>query len=342
MITSQLFGTTKEGSEIKKFTLKNKNNFEIHLLSYGLTIQKILYPISGNLTQDIVLGFDSLKEYEENQLYLGCIVGRNANRLSNGTIIIDDKEIQLTQNEDKKQLHGGFNGFDKKSWNCVVKHNRVIATYISPHLEEGFPGKLTTVVTFELTDDNELKINSSATTSEATVVNLTRHDYFNLKDAGLTDSRSHLIQVNGDAYNPTNKDSLVTGEITSVTNTPYDLRNPTIIKNQMDTYKELLPMGFDNNYAVNADKNLKSVAKAIEPESGRSLEILSTQPGIQFYTAAYVNNIYGKYGAVYNPYHGFCLETQHFPDATKHLTFSSTIITPETPYSQYLIYKFTS
>lgn len=342
MITTEVFGTTKEGLEVTKFVLKNKNNFEIHLLNYGLTIQKILYPTQeGN--QDIVLGFDNITAYEENQLYLGCIVGRNANRLSNGSVIIKGNEIQLTQNDGAKQLHGGFKGFDKQMWDCEIISNTIKASYVSPNLEEGFPGEVSTTITFELTNDNELKIDTIATTSEATVVNLTRHDYFNLYDAGVTKATSHQIQINGDAYTPTNKDSLVTGDILSVNNNPvFDLRKPTVIKDRIDNNKEVLPMGFDHNYSVNQQEQLCSVALAIEPSSGRQLEIFSTQPGIQFYTAAYVNNVTGKNNTLYNPFHGFCLETQHFPDATKHLHFSGTIITPEIPYTQNLIYKFTA
>jgi len=342
MITTQVFGTTKDDKEVTKFILKNENNFEVHLLNYGLTIQKILYPTQES-NQDIVLGFDNLKAYEENQLYIGCIVGRNANRLSDGTVIIDKKEIQLAQNEGTKQLHGGFKGFDKQVWNCEIIDNKIKASYVSPNLEEGFPGEVKTSVIFELTNDNELKIDTVATTNEATVINLTRHDYFNLHDAGITKATSHQIQINGDAYTPTNKESIVTGDILSVNNNPvFDLRKPAVIKDRLDNSKDLLPMGYDHNYSVNLQEKLCSVALAIEPYSGRQLEIFSTQPGIQFYTAAYVNNVIGKNNITYDPYHSFCLETQHFPDATKHLHFSSTIITPENPYTQNLIYKFTS
>jgi len=341
MITTELFGTTEDGLKVTKFILKNNHGFEIHLLSYGLIIQKIIYPTQQNTPQDIVLGFDHLHEYEKDQLYLGCLVGRNANRLSNGTIIINNTEVQLTQNESDKQLHGGFDGFNKKNWICKIIKNKVVATYVSPHLEEGFPGELTTSITFELLENNELIINSKATTTETTVVNLTRHDYFNLKDGGISDIKSHQIQINADSYTPTDHNNIVTGELLSVTNTPYDLRDSTIIKNRLRNNQKELSMGFDTNYAVNSEKKITSVAKVTEPISGRKLEVLSTQPGIQFYTAAYLKNIIGKNGMPYDAYHGFCLETQHFPDATKHLHFDSTIITKEKPYTQNLIYKFT-
>ncbi len=342
MINRQTFGTTKKGSEVTKFVLTNSHGFEVHLLSYGLTIQKILYPTSSSKKQDIVLGFDTLEGYESNVYYFGSIVGRNANRLSNGSILIDGQEIKVTQNEGVKQLHGGFDGFDKKNWDCTIEDNTLICMYISPDLEEGFPGEVITTVTFELTEKNELKIETIATTDQDTVVNLTRHDYFNLKDGGLTDTKSHLIQVKGDSYTPTDEENIVTGEILPVDQTPFNLTRLTNLGDRLEENKQTLPMGFDINYVTNPKQILKSVAKTIDPESGRALEIFSTQPGVQFYTAAYVTDVKGKNDSLYQPYHGFCLETQHLPDDTKHDNFSNSIITEEIPYTQNLIYKFTS
>lgn len=341
MITSELFGTTKCGTEITKFILKNNNDFEIHLLSYGLTIQKILYPTTNPKSQqDVVLGFDSLQEYEEHSLFIGCIVGRNANRLSEGAIFIDNQKIQLSQNEGVNQLHGGQLGFDKKVWNCEVINNKVKATYISPDGEEGFPGKVTTTLYFELTEANELKIDLEATTNKTTVVNLTRHDYFNLKDGGATTINSHQIQINATAYTPVDNQSLVTGELLPTNQHPaFDLKTPVTINSKLSKHKDELPKGYDHNFSVNQAEKLNTVAIATEPESGRQVEILSTQPGVQFYTGGHITDIQGKENNLYKSFHGFCLETQHFPDATKHPHFSSTIVTPEKPYSQQIIYK---
>ncbi len=342
MIHSQTFGTTKKGASVKKYILTNSNGYEVHILSYGLIIQKLLYPTKGNAKQDIVLGFDGLHDYESDKSYFGCIVGRNANRLAKGTIIINNKEIQVSQNEDEKQLHGGFEGFNRKNWDCTIEGNTLIGTYVSPHLEEGFPGEITTTVIFELTDANELHIETIATTDRDTVVNLTRHEYFNLKDGGTTDTLSHQIQINADSYTPTDNSNLVTGEIIPVKNTPFDLRQPVIIGERLKACSKELPMGFDHNFVTNFKEELTSLAITADPESGRSIEILSTQPGIQFYNAAFLDGMLGKNKTPYHAYHGLCLESQHFPDNTKHSNFSSSIITKETPYTQNLIYKFTS
>ncbi len=341
MITSQQFGTTQNGIEITKFILRNNNDFEVHLLSYGLAIQKILYPTNSANKQDIVLGFDNLKTYEDHPLFIGCIVGRNANRLSNGSIIIDNEEIQLSQNEGNNQLHGGYKGFDKQVWDCEIIGTKIKATYVSPDKEEGFPGKVTTTIFFELTEDNKLKIDIDAITDKTTVVNLTRHDYFNLKDGGVSDIKSHQIQINADAYTPTDSESLVTGDLLPINNhSAFDLRKPVTIQDNLNKYNKELPKGYDHNFSANRTETLKSVAIATETESGRQVEILSTQPGVQFYTGGHITDIEGKNKTLYKAFHGFCLETQHFPDATKHDHFSSTIITPKKPYSQHIVYKF--
>ena len=341
MITSQLFGTTKNGIPVTKFILQNKNDFEIHLLSYGLTVQKILFPTNSNTKQDIVLGFDALKTYEEHGLFIGCIVGRNANRLSKGKLVLENSEIQLSQNEGNNQLHGGQNGFDKQVWDCEIIGNKLKATYTSADGEEGFPGEVTTTVFYELTDTNELKIDLNATTNKTTVVNLTRHDYFNLKDGGASDIGSHQVQVNASAFTPVDSESLVTGDVLAVNHhKAFDLRKPITVKNNLENFKTLLPKGYDHNFSVNQTEKLATVAIATDPDSGRQVEILSTQPGVQFYTGGHISEILGKENNVYKPFHGFCLETQHFPDATKHKHFSSTLVTPEAPYSQQIVYKF--
>lgn len=341
MITSKLFGTTKSGVPVTKFTFENKNDFEIHLLSYGLTIQKILFPSHNNSKQDIVLGFDALKTYEEHSLFIGCIVGRNANRLSKGKLIIGDEELQLSQNEGNNQLHGGHNGFDKQVWNCEIIDNKLKATYVSPDGEEGFPGEVTTTVFFELTDSNEFKIDLKATTNKNTVVNLTRHDYFNLKDGGASEVGSHQIQINASAFTPVDEESLVTGDLLSVNqHKAFDLRKPVTIGSNLEKFKETLPKGYDHNFSVNQTEQLTTVATASDPKSGRQVEVLSTQPGVQFYTGGHISEILGKESNRYKAYHGFCLETQHFPDATKHNHFSSTLTTPSKPYSQKMVYKF--
>lgn len=341
MITTHAFGTTKTGIPIFKYLLQNKNGFEVHLLNYGLTIQKILFPTKNDCKQDIVLGFDDVKTYEEHTLFIGGIIGRNANRLSQSKIHLSDGTVDVSVNEGANQLHGGDQGFHKQIWDIEVIDNQIKATYVSADGEEGFPGEVKTEITIELTENDELLINMHATTDKETVVNLTRHDYFNLKDGGASDIKDHQIQLNASAYTPTNSEGLPTGDIIAVENQKaFDLRKPVVIKNALTKYAADLPIGYDHNFGVNNTSVLKNVAIAKDPDSGRKVEIWSTQPGLQFYTGRHITDIQGKNNHVYKAFHGLCLETQHFPDATKFAHFKSSIIRPEAPYEEQIIYKF--
>ena len=341
MITKEYFEETALGEKVYKFIFTNKNNYSIHLLSYGLSIQKIIYPDG----QDIVLGFEDLNSYETNDLYIGCIVGRNANRLSEGTILLDEKEVQLTQNDGDKQLHGGNTGFQKRNWDCSIQNidNKeiLIAKYVSKHLEEGFPGELNVTVSFELTDKNTLEIGYTATTDKTTIVNLTRHDYFNLKDGGKSSINDHLVKLNASEITVNNSEGIPTGEIKKINHTALDFTKETEISSNLKKDAENLKMGYDHNFIIkkNSD-NLAVAGKATDPNSGRHIEICTTQPGVQFYTSGYLNGIKGKNGIAYNAFNGFCMEGQHFPDATKHKHFKSTILRPNQTYEEQLVYKF--
>ncbi|WP_010177232.1 aldose epimerase family protein [Aquimarina agarilytica] len=344
MITQEDFGTTQSGSNVQKFIFSNNNGYSIHLLSYGLSIQKIIYPDN----QDIALGFDTISEYETDPYYIGKIIGRNANRLSNGSILINQKEIQLSQNENNKQLHGGHHGFDTKNWNCEIINfedkDVLIATYTSKDLEEGYPGELKVTVSFELTNKNTLEMSYTATTSKTTVVNLTRHDYFNLKDGGISDIKDHLIKINADQYTVNNTENLPTGEIKTTKDTALHFNTATKINENIAKDPDNLIMGYDHNYIIKKNNNneVSLAGTAIDPNSKRQLEVYSSQPGLQFYTAAYLNQVKGKNNIIYNGFHGFCFEGQHFPDATKHKHFDSTILRPQQTYTQKLIYKFST
>lgn len=335
MITSQQFGKLANGENIEKYILKNDNDFEVSVLSYGLYIQKIIYP-DGT---DIVLGYDNLEQYINDTYYLGCIVGRNANRLSGASVIINEEEIKLSKNETTKQLHGGFEGFNKKNWKGEIIDNTLKLTYISEDGEEGYPGKVTVVCSFRLSNDNCLLMSYEATTNKDTVVNLTRHDYFNLSGYKAKDIKSHKVEINSNFYTANDINSIPTGEILSSKGGILDFSNEREIETQLNTFAGKLPMGFDHNYSI--DKPLNHLGFAAKTSfKNKSLEIETTQPGVQLYTAAYVENLKGKYGATYNPYAGLCLETQHFPDATKNNHFPTTILKKNTTYKHQLIYKF--
>ncbi len=345
MITQESFGTTQSGADVQKFIFSNKNGYSVHLISYGLSIQKIIYPDN----QDIVLGFDNLSEYENDNYYIGKIIGRNANRLSNGSVIINKKEVQLSQNESLKQLHGGHEGFDKKNWDCKIINFEdkkvLIATYTSQDLEEGYPGELKVTISFELTNKNTLEMSYTATTTKTTVVNLTRHDYFNLKDGGKTDIKEHFIKINSNKFTVNDSESLPTGEIKDTKYTALHFNTGTSIAENIAKDPKNLVMGFDHNYIINNNKNNNAIplaGVATDLESKRQLEVYTTQPGLQFYTAAYLDKVKGKNSVIYNGFHGFCFEGQHFPDATKHEHFESTILRPHQTYTQKLIYKFSA
>lgn len=334
MITSQEIGKLANGASVEKYILKDGNGIEVHILSYGLYIQKMIYP-DGT---DIVLGYNTLEEYLGDNYYLGCIVGRNANRLSNASVIINENEVRLTENESPKQLHGGFEGFHKKNWQGEINGDILVFRYFSKDGEEGYPGNLEVTSTFQLTD-NGLIINYEAKSDKDTVVNLTRHDYFNLSGFEESAIKTHKIKINAKHYTENDITSIPTGEIKSCLGGILDFSEAKGIKTQLDTFEGELPMGYDHNYVI--DKPLGELGFAASVAFGnKSLEIKTTQPGVQLYTAAYVENLKGKAKETYGPYAGLCLETQHFPDATKNNHFPTTILKKNDTYKHQLIYKF--
>ncbi len=335
MIILQEIGNLSDGSVVKKYILTNDNGFEVHILSYGLYIQKIIYP-DGT---DIVLGYDTLEEYKNDNYYLGCIVGRNANRLSNASIIINGKEVKLSENESPKQLHGGFEGFHRQNWIGEVEGEVLTLKYFSKDGEEGYPGNLEVSSSFELTNDNQLIIDYKATSDQDTVVNLTRHDYFNLSGYQSKEIKEHQVQVNSSFYTENDSTNVPTGQIKSTKEGILDFSELKEIGNQLQSFEGELPMGYDHNYVIDKSLNELGAAGIVRFEN-KSLAIFTTQPGVQLYTAAYVNDLIGKGGAVYGPYAGLCLETQHFPDATKLSHFPSTILKENEEYKHQLIYKF--
>ncbi len=334
-VTSSEFGKLPNGDSVQKFVLRNENGFEAHILGYGLYIQKIIYP-DGT---DIVLGYDTLDEYLSDEYYLGCIVGRNANRLSNASVIIEGKEVKLSENEPPKQLHGGFEGFNKKNWKGELFEDILAFTYISIDGEEGYPGTLKVLCSFEMTEDNRLIMEYKATSDKDTVVNLTRHDYFNLSGYESKDIKQHKVEINADFYTVNDDTNIPTGEIKQIKDGILDFSKEEEIGKQLNAFDGELPMGYDHNFLIK--KPLNQLAFAAKASfKNKVLEIETTQPGVQLYTAAYVEGLKGKRSVMYGPYAGLCLETQHFPDATKNNHFPSTILKENEAYKHQLIYKF--
>jgi len=337
-ITKQQFGTT-DGQDVSLFTLKNEHGIEIAVTNYGGAVVSLKAPDRDGRFADVVLGYETLEEYVRNPRYFGGLIGRHANRIGAGKFSLNGTQFQLTQNNGANHLHGGAKGFDKRVWEVIDQGSDGAAIlcleYFSPDGEEGYPGNVKANVTYKLSDDNELEINYEATTDRETIVNLTNHSYFNL--AGSGDILGHELTLHADAFTPVSKELIPTGEIKSVENTPMDFRRGKAIGADL-----VSAGGYDNNFVISDyNASLRRAARLYEPESGRVLEILTTQPGIQFYSGNFLDgSLTGKSGAVYHKYTGLCLEPQHFPDAPNHANFPSTVLRPGETYRHVSKYRF--
>jgi aldose 1-epimerase len=335
------FGSA-DGEEVEFFVLKNKNSMEAKVVTLGATLVSLTVADKKGKFNDIVLGYEDAESYLKDTCYFGCTVGRYANRIRNAKFTLDGKEIKLTANSGKNQLHGGMKGFNKVVWNAEAFENNdssgVIFKYLSRDGEEGYPGNLDVRVTYTLTDNNELKIEYVAVTDKKTVVNLTNHSYFNLAGHKNDSVLSHKLQINADKITESDSDLIPTGKIAKVENTPYDFRKPKAIGQDINK----IDMGYDINFILNKQSpaELSFAAKIAEPKSGRVMEICTTEPGIQFYTGNFLNGIKGKDGAFYNKQSAFCLETQHFADSPNHPEFPSTVLNPGETYRHLTVHKF--
>jgi aldose 1-epimerase len=313
------------------YTLRNNRGFEVSVTSYGGAITSLKTP------GDIVLGFETLDEYVRNPRYFGALIGRHANRIARGRFSLNGVEYQLPCNNGANHLHGGFNGFDKRDWTVREDDNTLHLTYFSKDGEEGYPGNLSAFVDYTLRD-NELRIDYRATTDRDTIVNLTNHSYFNLRGAGTI--LDHELTLNADHFTPVSEDLIPTGEIKSVEGTPWDFRKAKAIGSELED----VPGGYDHNFVLRDwDATLRLAARLYEPTSGRALEILTTEPGIQFYSGNFLDGSFiGKNGIAYEKYTGLCLEPQHFPDAPNHPNFPSTVLRSGEEYRHQTIYRFLS
>jgi len=318
------------------YTLTNSLGFEVSITNYGGAITSLKTPDRHGHFGDIVLGFESLDEYRCNPRYFGALIGRHANRIAGGRFSLDGVEYQLPCNNGGNHLHGGFRGFDKRDWTVREDNNTLHLTYFSKDGEEGYPGNLTAFVDYVLLD-NELRIDYRATTDRDTIVNLTNHSYFNLRGEGTI--LDHELTLHADHFTPVSEDLIPTGEIKPVAGTPLDFRNGKAIGADLEAAG-----GYDHNFVLNNwDGTLRSAARVYDATTGRILEILTTEPGMQFYSGNFLDGSFtGKYGFVYQKYTGLCLEPQHFPDAPNHPNFPSTILRPGEEYTQTSIYRFLS
>lgn len=331
---------------VRLFTLKNKNGLTTQITNFGGRIVNLWIPDRNGNFADIVLGYDSYKKYlASNEIYYGALIGRYGNRIAKGRFILDDTEYKLATNNGDNHLHGGKVGFNDVIWKAKqIDHKTLELRYFSKHLEEGYPGNLDIKVIYQLNDSNELKIEYEAQTDRPTVVNLTHHSFFNLHGAGNGTINDHKLFIDANTFTPVDKGLIPTGEIRSVSNTPFDFTTPTTIGSRInDDNKQLkFGAGYDHNWVLNPTaKKVRLAATISDSNSGRIMDVFTNEPSIQFYGGNFLSGKdCGKYDKTYNHRSAFCLETQHYPDSPNRPNFPSTRLTPTDKYYSVCIYRF--
>jgi aldose 1-epimerase len=343
------FGRTADGVEVELYTLRNRQGMEARIATYGGIVTNLTAPDRAGKYADVVLGYDTLEGYLKNNRYFGALIGRYGNRIARGKFTLNGVQYTLATNNGPNALHGGFVGFDKVVWKAMQATVRpqgpqLTLTYRSRDGEEGYPGNLSVTATYTLTEDNALQLDYRASTDRPTVINLTQHSYFNLRGEG--DVLGHIVQINGGHFNSVDRTLIPTGEQRSVAGTPFDFRVPTAIGARIDFEEEQLQFGkgYDHNWVIdNPTGSLRVQASVYEPQTGRVLEVLSAEPGLQFYSGNFLDgSIIGKGGQLYTVHSGFCMEPQHFPDSPNHPQFPSTALRPGQTYRNTLVYRFTA
>lgn len=346
------FGVTKEGEPVDQYILTNGTGASVSLITYGAIVTNLVVPDKNGVLGDVVLGFDNIGQYETQSPYFGAIVGRVGNRIAHGEFTIDKVKSCVPINNGPNHLHGGFKGYDKRVWKAdaamTADGPSVRFMLTDPDGTEGYPGTVTSTVIYSLTSGKDtdgaysgLKIQYYATTDKPTPINLTNHSYFNLKDAGKSSIAGHIMKVYGDKYTPVDATLIPTGEIASVKGTPIDFTEPKPIG------KDLVamggdPVGYDHNLVLtNQDGSFAEAVQVYEPESGRLMDVWTTQPGVQFYSGNFLDgSVTGKYGDVYQEHNAIALETQHYPDSVNHSNFPDGVLRPGDVYRQITEYRF--
>ena len=346
LIDAQRFDYELNGKWISLFTLKNKSGITTQITNYGGRVASLWVPDRAGFFDDIVLGYDYIQGYlGSNEKYYGALIGRYGNRIREGSFKLNGKQFHLQKNNGPNHLHGGGRGFNDKVWDAKLLNDQQLElTYLSPNGEEGYPGNLEAKALYTLTDDNELKIEYWATTDAPTLVNLTHHSFFNLLGAGRGSIQNHSLRINADRYTPVDSTLIPTGEIASVADTPMDFRKAKFIGKDIHEDFEQLKYGngYDHNWVLNkGKKELELAAEVVEPNSGRTMQVFTNEPGLQFYTGNFLDGKdKGKNGLPYRRREAFCLETQHFPDSPNHSNFPTTILNPGEEYYSICVYKF--
>ena len=349
-ITKADFGTTTSGQAVEIYTLRNPHGAEARILTYGGIVQSLSMPDKNGQFADVVLGYDHLSGYIDQTPYFGALIGRYGNRIGGAKFTLDGKTYALAANNGPNSLHGGLVGFDKVVWTArpmeTAHGSSLVLTYFSKDGEEGFPGNLSVTAVYTLTEDNALKLEFTATTDQPTVCNLTHHSYFNLAGQGNENIMNHVVHINADRFTPVDINQIPTGELRPVAGTTFDFRQPTTIGarvNDPNDEQIKFASGYDNNFVLNQPTPgaLTLAASVHEPTTGRTMEVWTTAPGMQFYTANFLDGtITGKGGKVYPRRCAFCLEPQHFPDSPNKPNFPTTELKPGETYRHTIVYKF--
>lgn len=336
-----------DGSTVEVYTLRNRHGMEARIATYGGIVTSLTASDRKGQFADVVLGYETLKEYLKASPYFGALIGRYGNRIAHGRFTLNGTTHSLATNNSPNALHGGLTGFDKVVWKVakaeIVREGpQLTLRYLSPDGEEGYPGNLSVTAVYTVTPENALQLDYTATTNRDTVVNLTQHSYFNLRGRG--DVLGHILQVKADRYTPVDATLIPTGEVRPVEGTPFDFRTPTAIGARIDAEDEQLRFGkgYDHNWVINKPAaGMEVQASIYEPDTGRVLEVLSAEPGLQFYSGNFLDGSNkGKGGRVYTFRSGFCVEPQHFPDSPNHPQFPSTVLRPGQIYRNTIIYRF--
>lgn len=337
------FGATADGRAVERFTLPSDSGLVARLMTYGATLVDLLVPDRDGRLADVVLGFDAFAPYQTDSPYFGCTTGRVANRIARGRFALDGKQYVLACNDGANHLHGGLKGFDKVIWEGRPTQRpdgaAVSFAYLSADGEEGYPGSLSVEVVYILTRDGELRIEYSAATDRPTVVNLTNHSYFNL--AGLGDIRGHLLTLHASHYTESGETLTPTGRILPVAGTAMDFTRPAAVGGR---FGRTGLGGYDHNFVIDraGQEGLVPTAEVYDPASGRAMEILTTEPGVQLYTGNFLTGVRGKGGVPYHKHAALCLETQHFPDAVNHPEFPSIVLRPGQTYRHVTAHRFSA
>jgi aldose 1-epimerase len=348
-VTKAPFGTV-DGQSVDLYTLRNVHGVEVKITNYGGILVSLKVPDRNGKFDDVVLGFNDLDTYLKGHPYFGALIGRYGNRIAKGRFTLNGVEYKLAVNNGENTLHGGLKGFDKVVWTGKEMKTKagpaVVLTYLSKDGEEGYPGNLNVRVVYTLTNNNEIKLDYSATTDKDTVINLTEHSYFNLAGEGSGDILNTIVTINGNRFLPTDAGSIPTGELRNVKGTPFDFLTAHAIGERINLDEEQLKLGngYDHTWIINGRPGtLRLAATAYETTSGRTMQVWTTEPGVQFYTGNFLDGtLTGKSGKIYQRRFGFCFETQHYPDSPNHPAFPTTTLKKGATYRSTTIYRFSN